>query len=112
MPNSVDNKKPDGSKFNPILVAVVGAFLGSTGTISIFLGTPLGQEVARPDPFTGTQAASLIHRVESAEADISGHMKNHPDVINHFDRRITTLEVQFSAIITNQERILRRLEDL
>ena len=59
--------KNDGSKYTPILVAIIGAFLGSSGTIAIYLGTPAAQELARPDPFTGTQGRSLEERLSTLE---------------------------------------------
>ncbi len=94
----------------PIAVAVIGAFLGSTGTIAVYLGTPFGQEMARPDPFTGSQATALIARIEHLEAEIIRHTANHPDQTNQFDRRITTLEIHYEQILKNQDRIIERLD--
>lgn len=94
----------------PFIVAVLGAFLGSTGTIAVYLGTPLGQEIARPDPFTGSQAARLEARLDEIDRDIHNHLERHPDVQNQFDRRIATLEAQYAIILQNQGRILDRIE--
>jgi hypothetical protein len=104
------NGKRDGSKLTPILVAVIGAFVGSSGTIAIYLGTPIGQEIARPDPYTGSQAAALTTRVEYLEAEVDAHVNRHPDQENQFDRRIATLEAQYAIILQNQGRILDRLD--
>lgn len=102
----------NGSRYAPIAVAAIGAFLGSFGTVGVYLGTPLGQEIARPDPFTGTQGASLTARVSHLEKDLSGHIGNHPDAINQFDRRIATLEAQYAIILQNQVRIIDRLDKI
>jgi hypothetical protein len=106
------NGKRNGNPNNPLIVAVLGGLLGSTGSLAIYVGTPIGQELARPDPFTGTQAAALEQRVVHLEDEVIDHIERHPDVTNHFDRRITTLEVQYAAILSNQEKILSRLERL
>jgi len=99
-----------GSKWTPVAVAIIGAFLGSTGTVAVYLGTPIGQEIARPDPFTGTQASALTTRIEHLEEDIGDHLDHHPDRENQFDRRIATLEAQYAIILANQARILDRLD--
>jgi len=100
----------DGSRWTPVLVAIIAAAVGSLGTVSIYLGTPIGQEIARPDPFTGAQASSLIADIRRIEDNINQHITQHPDKLNQFDRRITTLEVQFDQIIANQARILDKLD--
>ena len=110
MAEKISNNGTYGRKWTPVLVAVVAAAIGSLGTVSIYLGTPLGQEVVRPDPFTGTQATALITRLGRIETDITNHIRRHPDEINQFDRRITTLEVQFTQILANQKRILDKLD--
>jgi hypothetical protein len=101
-----------GHSWTPIAVAVIGAFLGSSGTVALVFSSPIGQEIARPDPFTGSQAAALIRRLENVEEDLHGHVTKHPDDVNQFDRRITTLEVQYASIIANQGRIIERLDRL
>jgi len=110
MQDKVQNGKPNGNKWTPVAVAIVGAFLGSAGTISIYLGTPAGQSFARPDPFTGSQAATLQNDLDTLEDTVNSHVSNHPDAVNSFDRRIATLEAQYVVILRNQERILDRLD--
>ena len=110
--DKVVREDSNGVKLAPIAVAVVGALIGGTGTVAVYLGTPLGQEIARPDPFTGTQATALEQRLLHVERDLDAHVGNHPDVINQFDRRIATLEAQYSIILANQQRILDRLDSL
>ena len=107
---SAQNNTGNGSKWTPVVVAIVGAFVGSLGTVSVYLGTPLGQEITRPDPFTGRQAAALEQRLSRLERDILGHFNTHPDKTNQFDRRITVLEVQYGGIITYLERIDKKLD--
>lgn len=101
-----------GNKWTPVVVAIVGAFVGSLGTVSVYLGTPLGQEITRPDPFTGRQAAALEQRLSRLERDILGHLNTHPDQTNQFDRRITVLEVQYGGIMNYLERIDKKLDNL
>ena len=103
-------EKTNGRKHTPILVAVLGAFLGSSGTIAIYLNTPVGQAVARPDPFTGSQGAALKTRIEHLEEEVSNHTLQHPDQTLQFDRRIATLEAQYAIILQNQGRMIDRLD--
>lgn len=110
MVNGKDNNTKDGHKWTPTLVAIVAAAVGSLGTVSIYLGTPFGQEITRPDPFTGTEAAALIRRFDRLESRIGGHLTQHPDKSNQYDRRIATLEAQYTVILKNQDRILDRLD--
>ncbi len=107
-----DKISANGRANYPIAVAIIGAFLGSTGTVAVYLGSPLAQEITRPDPFTGSQAAALIARIEHLEAEIIRHTANHPDQTNQFDRRITTLEIHYETILKNQDRIIERLDAL
>ena len=99
-----------GSKWTPVAVAIIGAFLGSSGTVAVYLGTPIGQEIVRPDPFTGTQAVALEQNVSRLEHGLEQHLTNHPDDVNQFDRRIAVLESQYAIILQNQGRILDRLD--
>lgn len=101
---------PNGRKYVPFLVAVLGAALGSTGTVAVYLGTPIGQEIARPDPFTGTQAAALTRDVRRLESYLDKHLNEHPDQINQFDRRIAILEAQYPLIMQSLARIESRLD--
>ena len=113
----MDNEKAhnipgNGHKFNPIVVAVVSAMLGSGGGVALVFNTPLGQQIARPDPFTGTQAGQLEARLQHVEGEMDAHIRQHPDAVNQFDRRITTLEVQYNGIIQYLERIDKKLDRL
>ena len=102
--------KRNGNKYLPAVVAIIGAALGSTGTVAIVFNTPFGQSIARPDPFTGTQAASLKAEIMGLREILTRHLDSHPDEVNKFDRRITYLEAQTEVIIRNQERMLDRLD--
>ena len=106
------NKARNGNNRHPVLAVVLGAVLGGSGSIGIFLGTPIGESVARPDPFTGSQGAKLTQRVLHLEEDVGAHLTHHPDAENQFDRRIATLEAKFDVILQNQGRILDRLDSL
>jgi hypothetical protein len=101
-----------GRKYTPVLVAIVGAFIGSSGTVAIYVNTPIGQKITRPDPFTGTQAAALIERMDRVESDVSAHRMRHPSDDMQYDRRIAVLETKFSIILQNQGRILDRLDNM
>lgn len=112
MANGEYDKKRNGDIRHPVLAVVLGALLGGGGSIGVFLSTPVGQEFARPDPFTGSQGAKLIERVGHIEEDVANHLSHHPDAENQFDRRIATLEAQYAIILQNQGRILDRLDSL
>ena len=102
--------KPDGRKWNPILIAIVSSILGSGGGIFVVLSTPAGQYVAAPDRFTGTEAAALKARINHIESSIDSHVRSHPDLLNKYDRRIASLEAQYTLILQNQQRILDRID--
>lgn len=104
------NGKHDGNKWTPLIIAAIGAAIGSLGTVTVVFNTPYGQAVARPDPFTGTQATALTQIVEHIEEDITDHITAHPDQTNRFDRRIATLEAQYAIVLANQGRILDRID--
>ena len=70
MANGEYDKKRNGDIRHPVLAVVLGALLGGGGSIGVFLSTPVGQEFARPDPFTGSQGAKLIQRVSHIEEDV------------------------------------------
>jgi len=50
------------------------------------------QRIARPDPATGTQFKALQREVEY-------HFRNHPDIVNRFDRRLTRIEAQLELLM-------------
>jgi hypothetical protein len=104
------NGKRNGHTWNPVVIGVVSAILGSGGAISLVFGTPVGQQITRPDPFTGKQGAALTERIRHLEDDYERHVGSHPDRIYQFDRRITVLETQYSSILANQARIIERLD--
>jgi len=106
------NSERNGNKWNPIVVAVLSAVLGSGGGIALVFNTSAGQSLVRPDPFTGTQAAQLDSRLKHVEREIDTHIRLHPDSVNQYDRRITTLEVQYANIISGQHRIIERLDKI
>ena len=112
MANGEYNKKRNGDYRHPVLAVVLGSILGGGGTLGVFLGTPVGQDIARPDPFTGTEGAKLVQRVVHIENDLGTHLNHHPDTENQFDRRIAVLESQYAIILANQQRILDRLDSL
>jgi len=97
-----------GNKWTPVLVAIVGAALGSLGTISIYIGTPAGQKIARPDPFTGSQADALIARIGHLETKINGHMFSHPD--RALELRVNTLESNYNHLVETLDRIERKMD--
>ena len=98
-------------RWNPAVVGIVCAVLGSSGGVALVFNTPIGEGITRPDPFTGTQGAALISSVVRVESQIDDHLHNHPSDVNQFDRRIATLEAQYAIILQNQGRILDRLDD-
>ena len=99
MTNSNDNNG-NGRKHTPLLVAVLGAFLGSSGTIAVYLGTPAGQTVARPDPFTGSQGAAIETRLDTLERRVDQlpprELELAVEILRHdletIERRIERLE--------------------
>ena len=106
-----DKRNGNGTR-TTAFVAIIGAFLGAGGSTAVVFNTPLGQSLARPDPYTGSEAAALEERVSHLEVDFRYHITNHPDVTNEFDRRITRLETQIDLILTNQQRIINRLDQM
>lgn len=68
------NKKSDNAddvrRWSPIVVALIGALLGGGSGTYLYLdraGSAHLQEIARPDPFTGTQGRSLEERLNTVE---------------------------------------------
>jgi len=95
-----DKNNGNGRKYTPVLVAIVGAFVGSLGTVSVYLGTPVGQEAVRPDPFTGTEARSLESRIDTLERRVDQlpprELELAVELLRHdleeYERRIKRLE--------------------
>jgi len=108
MANGNGKKLGDGlSGRSALIVAVISAIFGSISGPMLLVRFG-GETVVAPDRFTGEEAALLTARVRHLEK----HLVNHPDQANQFDRRITTLEVQYAIILDNQSRILDRLDKL
>ena len=85
-----------------ILAALLGSGSGLGGTM-FYLKSISAQdleEIARPDPATGTQLKGL-------QREIDYHLANHPDVMNQFERRISRMEAQFEILI---ERRISKME--
>ncbi|NNF66363.1 MAG: hypothetical protein HKM98_02525 [Gammaproteobacteria bacterium] len=75
------------------VAAMLGSGSGMGGTV-LYLNNiaPADlQRIARPDPATGTQLRALQREMEY-------HFKNHPDIVNRFDRRLTRLEAQIEIM--------------
>lgn len=88
-----------------LAIAVASAFVGGAGGPMLLL--QFGDDsYLRPDPFTGAQGAAMERRITSLE----DHIVRHPDIVNKYDRRITTLEVHYANIIANQNKIIERLD--
>lgn len=99
------DKKQNSGMLNgkrAFILALVSAIVGGAGG-PLLLVKLNGPSVFRPDAFTGSQGAAL-------EKQLEYHIKNHPDALHNFDRRITKLETQNEIIIKNQFRILDRIE--
>ena len=105
MNGSNGNNGKNGLK--PVFLALyfLGVVLSGGGGTYVWLRTTAPQ-VVRQDPFYGRQGEVLAARISSLE----DHVKNHPDMTNRFDARITRLEAQYTIILANQQRILDRLE--
>ena len=105
MPKNNDN--PKYARWIPVLVAVVGAVIGGGGGTYLLLDSGMAtaslERVARPDPYTGSQATVLTYKISSVSDNLNTHIISD-------ERRFSTLEAQYQAIIANQNRILRMLE--
>lgn len=100
----VKNGKRNGLSYRQtFVVATISAVL--SGSALPWLLSSIGVNPYRPAAFTSHDGKVLERRIESLEA----HLTNHPDQTGQFDRRITTLEVKLDVLISNQQRILDRL---
>ena len=102
--------RPDGMKNVYLALYLAGAVLSGAGGNYIWMRN-VGPELLAPDRFTGAQGEVLTQRVDRLEGYIDEHFSTHPDKANQFDRRIATLEAQYVIILSNQQRILDRLEN-
>ncbi len=91
---------------HPVIVALyfIGAVLSGAGGNYLWMRN-VAPEVVAPDRFTGTEADALEFKIDT-------HLANHPDIEYRFDARLTALEAQYAIILTNQQRILDRLDRL
>ena len=69
------NNLKNGTRWFFPLVYILGSGVGASGGTYLYLDSGLGpsqvQELARPDPFTGTQGAALDRRISDLERRIS-----------------------------------------
>lgn len=86
------------------MIAVLSAVLGSTG--GNYLLSRVFPDAIRPDPFTGTEARVLEHKVQNLE----WHVQNHPHDTGRFENRIATLEAQNTLILQELRIIAERLD--
>ena len=100
----------DGTKNVYLALYLIGAVLSGAGGNYIWMRN-VGPEILAPDRFTGTQGAQLIERVDRLEDGIDYHTGNHPDKVDQFDRRIATLEAQYVLLLSNQQRIIDKLDE-
>jgi len=101
--------RPEGMRNVYLALYLIGAVLSGAGGNYIWMRN-VGPEILAPDRFTGSQGVSLTERVDRIETRLDTHEAEHPDKTNQFDRRIATLEAQYVIILSNQQRILDRLE--
>ena len=95
-----------------------GAVLSGAGGNYLWM-REIAPDVVAPDRFTGTEASSLISRIETIEKynarqerNMDAHLVKHPDIENRYDRRIAVLESQITALLLNQERMMNKLDSL
>ena len=95
MPKSMDTIA-NGNRLVAIVIAILGAGIGGGGSTYYLLAGGMGQipiqQIARPDPYTGTMGQALEIRIDL------------------FETRLVRLETQYQEILRNQDRILQRLE--
>lgn len=99
-----EQKSINGSKgWSLLLASVAASMMGSGSGVYVYMkniGPHQLQQVARPDPATGTE----MRRLETA---MRHHLENHPDIVNRFDRRITRIEVQLENIDSKLDRLTK-----
>lgn len=96
-----DTLSDHGSKY-PLVVAVLGAFLGSSGSVALVFNSPLGKDLSRPDPFTGSQGAALEQRLSKVQSELSDikvilnrDMTRHEERLNNLEKHHADLEREF-----------------
>ena len=111
------NGRPINGRWHPIASAVVAAILGSGGSIGVIFSTPLGQKLARPNPYTSVQAKSAHEKLNIRVDRLERHVDNHPDAalraaISSIVADVAEGKAERRLIIANQDRILDRLDKL
>ena len=100
----------DGTRNVYLALYLIGAVLSGAGGNYIWMRN-IGPEIMAPDRFTGAQAEQLNHRIDNIESGLIYHTNNHPDKIYQYDRRIATLEAQYVLLLSNQQRIIDKLDE-
>lgn len=106
MNDKQDYNGKNGGKY-PLLVALIGAFLGSSGSVALVFNTPLGEQAARPDPFTGAQGATLATRIDRLQSDLDeikrllnrGILPRAEERITNLEKHHTELEREFDDFV-------------
>jgi len=104
--NEKSNGEAGGARSVYLALYFIGAVLSGAGGNYLWM-RQVAPDLVAPDRFTGTQALALERSITSLDAKVTFHVREHPDRINQFDRRITVLETQYSTMIST----LRRIED-
>ena len=103
---------------HPLLVALIGTFLGSTGSVALVFNSPIGKEIARPDPFTGAQGAALEERMGTLQDGISdirmildrGILPRSEERIGNLESHHQELEREFDDFVKYHQEIEFRRE--
>ena len=111
------NGRLNPKSWHPVLSAVIGAILGSGGSLGIIFSTPVGQELTRPNPYTSLQAEAAHRDLERRITINEKHRENHPDAALRAQQAAILADIaegkaERRLIIQNQNRILDRLDDL
>ena len=110
MADSAYNGRPHGETggARSIYLALyfIGAVLSGAGGNYLWM-RQVAPDIVAPDRFTGAQARAIEHAVANLDGKVTFHVREHPDRINQYDRRITVLETQQHTILL----VLTRIED-
>ena len=109
------NDKRNGNKWNPIVVGVISAVLGSLGSITVVFTTDIGQSITRPYPYTSVMAEARHKQTDTRLELLEDHVRNHPDselrqMIADLRTSIAASDARQGVIIKNQDRILDKLD--
>ena len=119
-PEKVDTDKANGKnrvangKWTSLLMPAVVAAISASGGIYITLGTPIGQGLMRPNPYTSIQAEAQHKQTNARLMNFEEHVKDHPDaelrqIISDIRAEMAAFEATQGIIIKNQDRILDKL---